>query len=294
MFALSLKLYSDAQEIMSALECLEDLELTYTLTPTKDSDRQSCLQCDFFFEYTPRPLIIERIADALSLPAKTLVPKSIAPQDWLALSYDRSAIYESRYFYFTALDNVENLPEKFAKRPIVVNAAHAFGTGGHMSTKLAIDLIEDIFDQGVKPKHIVDFGCGSGILSICSAALWPEVKLSAFDCMPESVEATRQAFEHNPYELKDLNIMRAQDLPDVLQTGEKTPPDLILANILPSVLKEKASQIADRCTAGACVILSGIIDEKADEVRECYEVCGFEVKTTHCQEGWTAFLMIKA
>tara|TARA_Y100001001_G_scaffold94289_1_gene91969 strand:- start:559 stop:900 length:342 start_codon:yes stop_codon:yes gene_type:complete len=113
--------------------------------------------------------------------------------------------------------------------------------------------------------------------------------------MDESVQATKLAFEANAYKPAGITIAQGENIPDVLEGAQTdAKADLVLANILPSVLKEKAAQIAQATQAGAYLILSGIIDEKSEDVRQTYTACGFEVESVAQLEGWTAFLMIRA
>ena len=110
---------------------------------------------------------------------------------------------------------------------------------------------------GRRPRRIVDLGCGSGILALAAARLFPAAqRIVAVDNDPEATETTRENAEHNQLGER-LEIFTGT----ALELGDDF--DLILANIRPSVLIPIADQLARRLAPGGLVMLSGILGEEA-------------------------------
>src|SRR5262249_48920397 len=81
-------------------------------------------------------------------------------------------------------------------RVIDLDPGRAFGTGGHASTRLAIALAEPLADRP-SPLSFLDLGCGSGILAIAAARLWPAARGLAIDVDPEATECARENLDRN-------------------------------------------------------------------------------------------------
>src|SRR5262249_42425028 len=81
-------------------------------------------------------------------------------------------------------------------RVIDLDPGRAFGTGGHASPRLVITLCEPLVDE-IAPSSFLDLGCGSGILSIAAARLWPEAHGLAIDNDPEATACTQENLDRN-------------------------------------------------------------------------------------------------
>ena len=141
-------------------------------------------------------------------------------------------------------------------RVIDIDPGRAFGTGGHASTRLVIAMAEELEDR--KVARFVDLGCGSGILSMASALLWPSARGLALDVDPEAVATTDENLALN----KVMTVAtRVGSLADV-------PPgnDLVLANIEASVLVPLAPDFPARIAPGGALILSGLLTSDVDAI----------------------------
>lgn len=142
------------------------------------------------------------------------------------------------------------------------NAVHidpgmAFGTGKHETTSMCLKLLDS---TDLQDKTVADMGCGSGILGIAA------MKLGAKSCMmndidPQAVKAAKENAELNGV---DCTIL----LGDLKNDGEQF--DVIIANITADVLIRLSSVIESMVKKGTTVILSGIINERADDVVKAY------------------------
>jgi ribosomal protein L11 methyltransferase len=121
--------------------------------------------------------------------------------------------------------------------------------------------------------HVLDYGCGSGILAI-GAALMGAQAVSAVDIDPAAVTATRDNATAN-------GVALHAGLPDAAH-GEF---DLVLANILATPLKLLAPLLSGHVRPGGWLVLAGILDRQADEIAAAYAPwLAMEVADT--QEGW--------
>ena len=73
---------------------------------------------------------------------------------------------------------------------IALDPGMAFGTGTHASTQLVLEELQALADGGLYPARVLDMGCGSGILAIAAAKLWPKTSVIAIDNDPIAITAT--------------------------------------------------------------------------------------------------------
>lgn len=158
---------------------------------------------------------------------------------------------------------------------LILDPGRAFGTGLHESTRLCLRaLVEHAARSSVAPRRALDLGCGSGILGLAAARLWPGLlepgALLLGDHDPEAVETARENAQINGMAaiMSAVVELDGAGLPEVLR--ELGPADLVLANIRPKILIPSAPAIAACVAPGGIAVLSGILDEEGDAVREAY------------------------
>jgi ribosomal protein L11 methyltransferase len=144
---------------------------------------------------------------------------------------------------------------------IILDPGLAFGTGDHPTTSLCLEWLAE---QTLANKTILDYGCGSGILSIAALKLGAN-QAYAVDIDPQALEVTRRNALHNGIHT-GLNVMLPSELPAGLQA------DIVIANILFGTLIELAPDIKARVRPGGWLVLSGLLgNDQAVEVRPHYE-----------------------
>lgn len=157
-----------------------------------------------------------------------------------------------------------------AERTIRLDPGLAFGTGTHPTTRLCLGWIASHAQDWPR---VLDYGCGSGILAI-GAALHGARTIDAVDIDPAAVEATRANALANGVALDAA-------LPDAARGAY----DLVLANILAQPLKLLAPLLAGHLAPGGSLVLAGILERQADELRVAYAPwCAIEV--AGAQDGW--------
>ena len=168
-----------------------------------------------------------------------------------------------------------------------LNPGLAFGTGGHATTRLCLTALEKHVRPGMR---VLDLGCGSGILSIASLLLGAE---SAFGCDIDD-KAVDIAYENAALNGvgKDRYTVRAGDvLTDAgLQKEMGGGYDIVAANIVADVIIALAPSVRRLMKEDGLFLTSGIIDTRADEVRETLEAAGFAIEEANNSEGWYSFL----
>lgn len=134
----------------------------------------------------------------------------------------------------------------------------AFGTGTHPTTALCLKWLDAQPLEGI---NILDYGCGSGILAI-AALLLGATHADAVDNDPQALIATQDNAEKNQVRDK-LQVFLPEQLPPI-------QADICIANILAGPLELLASTLAAHTRTGGKIVLSGILAEQANEVRQAY------------------------
>ncbi|HEY0633763.1 MAG TPA: 50S ribosomal protein L11 methyltransferase [Gammaproteobacteria bacterium] len=156
---------------------------------------------------------------------------------------------------------------------ILLDPGLAFGTGTHPTTRLCLEWLDAHPPRNAK---VIDYGCGSGILAIAAALLGAESVL-CIDNDPQALIATRDNAERNKVAGK-LTAM----LPE---SASEAPCDLLLANILAGPLMELAEKFSRLVKPQGHVVLSGILPEQAEAVRESY-LPWFAMAVPVEHDGW--------
>ena len=142
----------------------------------------------------------------------------------------------------------------------------AFGTGTHASTRLVLEELQRLGDDGLRPDRVLDVGCGSGILAIAAAKLWP-CTVVAIDNDPIAIAAT----DENAGTNKVTTI--AASLTPVGELTETFP--LVLANIQAHVLRALMDALIER--TGKVLILSGLLTPQAAPLADEFAAKGLTI-----------------
>ena len=170
---------------------------------------------------------------------------------------------------------------------IRIDPGMAFGTGGHETTRLCLELLESVMENEplLLIPSLLDLGTGSGILAI-AANLLGAGRILALDIDPDAVQVARENLAQN-------------DMSDSVECG--TLPlesltenfDVILANILAEELVRLAPSLAERLNPGGSLILSGILAEKEPLVRQGFAFHPLKYRRTVSDGEWVALLYVK-
>lgn len=167
------------------------------------------------------------------------------------------------------------------ERVITIDPGMAFGTGGHETTSMCLELLEKTVKSG---DQMLDIGCGSGILSIAGLLLGAK-EAWGVDIDPMAVKIAGENGELNGISSDRLHL-QAGNLTDHI-TGTF---HVISANIIADAIITLTGQIGPFLKPNAAFICSGIIAGRAEEVKQALTKNGFAVAETITKKDWVAYL----
>lgn len=159
----------------------------------------------------------------------------------------------------------------------------AFGTGTHETTRLVIRLMQDVLHGG---ERVLDVGTGSGILSICASKLGA-TSCNAYDIDPVAVKVARENVEADG--CTNITVGVSDLLRGVDLSGGKY--DFCVANIVADIIIRMLPDIRAYLKEGSPLILSGIIGERAEEVKAAALAEGFTVEKEIRENDWVGLLV---
>lgn len=179
----------------------------------------------------------------------------------------------------------EQVDDAQGRRILEIDPGCAFGSGTHETTQLCISLEESAVREG---DHVLDMGCGSGILSI-AALLLGAGDVTAVDIDEAAVRTAAENLENNgftAYQAWQGDVLNDAALAE--KVGANGPYDVIAANIVADVLIAMAPMFKNWLKPGGRLILSGIIGKRAADVRSAMEKTGFEETDLRQKNDWVA------
>ena len=178
----------------------------------------------------------------------------------------------------------EAQPEE-GQKVLVMDPASSFGTGSHATTRLCLEELEGMDLEG---RMLLDAGCGSGILAIAALLLGAREGM-ACDVEENAIRTTLENMEKNGLEKERCTLLQGDFLQDEAMYRQLAEHryGIITANIVSDVLIAMAPHLCRWLVEEGDLLLSGIIDERGDEVLEAYEKEGMLVKKRKSREGWT-------
>jgi ribosomal protein L11 methyltransferase len=286
MFELSLMCPEDRVEVLSdALDALDALSVS-----VEDADAQTDAEQALFGEPGMPPpkegwqrsrMLALFATRALADEAVTLLQAQdffegchimaidqVADQDWVRLTQSQFAPVEITPDFWIVPTWHE--PPAAAVKLIRLDPGLAFGTGTHPTTRMCLRWIAR---QAQAPQRVLDYGCGSGILAI-GAAKYGAAQIDAVDIDEAAVTATELNAEANAVRLNAGLPERAQGRYDV-----------VLANILATPLKMLAPLLCAHVVPGGALVLAGILERQADELKEAYAPYA-RLQVADAEDGW--------
>lgn len=172
----------------------------------------------------------------------------------------------------------EEYDNKDNRTVLTIDPGSAFGTGGHATTKLCLETLDAIDCTG---KQVLDVGCGSGILAVASLLLGADNALGV-DIDLNSVNVAEKTAKEN-------NVSHKAEFRQAdLVKGVSGSYDIITANIVADIVIRLTPDVPALLKDGGTYIVSGIIDQRCDDVTTCLSAYGFTIRNIRAQEGWVA------
>jgi ribosomal protein L11 methyltransferase len=141
---------------------------------------------------------------------------------------------------------------------VMLDPGLAFGTGTHPTTSLCLRWLDSL---DLSQATVVDFGCGSGILGIAALKLGAK-RVVGIDIDPQALLASQDNANRNDIGDK-IELYLPEHQPEL-------KADVVLANILAAPLRELRTVITAYCKTGGKLVLSGILDNQAQEINDLY------------------------
>lgn len=180
----------------------------------------------------------------------------------------------------------EDVEPKDGDRILEIDPASTFGTGQHHTTKMVMETLEEVVSGG---ERVLDLGCGSGILSIAALLLGAK-DVTVCDIFENAVNTASENIEKNRFTSFTAycgNIIEDKALRERIGGGF----GIICANIVADVIIAMSPLFEGFLGDGGKLIVSGIIDERADEVKAALSENGWRVVSAKNEEGWNCILL---
>ena len=217
---------------------------------------------------------------------KDFIISEIPDQDWVSKVRRELAPVEAGRFFVYGSHDADKVPSDGV--PLLIEAAMAFGTGHHGTTLGCLRAFDRLLVDGFAGDTIIDVGCGTAVLAMAAAAVLPG-KVLASDIDPVAVDvAAANVAANNLTGRVQCVVAAGFDAPALRDEG---PYDLIFANILKGPLIGLAPDMATAANDGGFVILSGILNEQADEVVDVFCANGFNLIHRDSIVDWTTLTL---
>jgi ribosomal protein L11 methyltransferase len=198
--------------------------------------------------------------------------QDVPDEDWVRLTQSQFAPVEITSSFWIVPTWHE--PPAQAEKIIRLDPGLAFGTGTHPTTRMCLRWIATQAPSlSAGWTRVLDYGCGSGILAI-GAALYGGQRIDAVDIDPAAVESASRNAQAN-------GVTLHTGLPDLAQGAYP----LVLANILATPLKLLAPLLCGHIERGGHLVLAGILERQADELRAAYAPW-VSLQVSDREEGW--------
>ncbi|MDQ0471612.1 50S ribosomal protein L11 methyltransferase [Labrys wisconsinensis] len=228
------------------------------------------------------------VTDLIRLAAGTDVDvayDAFGEKDWVAASLEGLApVVAGR---FTIHGSHDRARVKRNSIGIEIEAALAFGTGHHGTTRGCLLALDDLLKRR-RPRRPLDIGTGTGVLAIAAArALHRRVLASDID--PQAIATARNNIRFNRAGAYVAAIVARGTTAQRMQ--REKPYDLVFANILLGPLARLAAPMGKLLAPGATVILSGLLHAHANAALAAYRAQGLSLVKRYRLDEWTTLVL---
>ena len=237
-----------------------------------------------YFTESPDEVSLALMAAAFG--ADPFIISELPEVDWVAhVKRELSPVEAGRFFVHGSHD-AEKIPE--GSESLLIEAAMAFGTGHHSTTKGCLLALDRMIEAGANPQRIVDVGCGTAGLAMAAARVFPVIVLAG-DIDPVAVDVAKANVMANGLDGR-VECVEAMGFDHPLIEGA-APFDLVFANILKQPLIDLVPDMAKMIAPGGKAILSGILTTQADEVVAAYAKGGLALDRRDDYGEWSTLVV---
>ena len=241
----------------------------------------------------PDPDLLANVLSAAAGKADIAIPDiqclPLPDMDWLA--ENRKSFPPVRIGRFFIHPSHYDGPPPANRLRLELDATTAFGTGEHATTRGCLLALQDL-QRHLCPNRVLDLGCGTGILAMAAARLWPTTAILASDIDTAAVQVARRNLRNNRL-ARSVETVCCNGVghPALRKAG---PYDLIIANILAGPLRRMARDLTKHGLPGGFIILSGLLEAQEAMVLSAYRLQGFCLVRRFRDEGWSTLVLQKA
>jgi ribosomal protein L11 methyltransferase len=238
--------------------------------------------------FTERPDETALALLAAAMGANEFAISELPETDWVAhVRRELSPVEAGRFFVYGSHD-ADKVPADC--EPLLIEAAMAFGTGHHGTTLGCLRALDRLAKGGFQGDNVADIGCGTAVLGMAAARIWPNpVMVSDIDQVAVDVANANVAANDLVGRIHAVEAA-GFDHPDLLA---KAPFDLVFANILKGPLVALAPDMATNLDENGYAVLSGILNEQADDVISVYAQNGINLINREEIVEWTTLTLQK-
>ncbi|MBP5303782.1 MAG: 50S ribosomal protein L11 methyltransferase [Clostridia bacterium] len=160
---------------------------------------------------------------------------------------------------------------------LTIDPGMAFGTGGHDTTRLVLETLEETITPGV---NLLDIGCGSGILSMAGLLLGAQTAFG-IDINETAVKTAIENGQRNHMAPPAYTIVLGDLARDVVGTYQ-----VVVANIVADAIIQLSPDVPRFLARDGVYIVSGIIDTREEDVTKALTACGFTIINRKEHGGW--------
>ena len=220
--------------------------------------------------------------------AQPFAVSEVPDTDWVAhVRRELAPVQAGRFFVYGDHD-ADKVPE--GCEPLLIEAAMAFGTGHHGTTLGCLRALDRLVESGFYAEKVADIGCGTAVLAMAAARIWGKPALAS-DIDEVAVEVARINAAANHLEHLVICLEAAGFAHEKLAATQ--PFDLVFANILKGPLVALAPDMATHLREGGLAILSGILNEQADDIVSVYTCSGFNLEHREEIVDWTTLTLLR-
>tara|TARA_A100001037_G_scaffold284914_1_gene291736 strand:- start:343 stop:1218 length:876 start_codon:yes stop_codon:yes gene_type:complete len=224
-------------------------------------------------------------AQANAVAAPTVHVVWLPDVDWVAENQAQFEPVRAGRFYIHDSDHMD--PPAHGCVPIRVDAATAFGTGHHGTTRGCLEAVDRLIRTDRISAPILDLGCGTGVLGMAAAKAL-HLPVFASDIDPIAVAKAHENVRINGVS-RYMRVYESRGL-ESLSIRRPGPYGLILANILARPLQRLAPAIAANRRPGAPVVLSGLTREQEAQVLAAYRMQGLSLQARIHHDEWSTLI----
>ena len=234
-----------------------------------------------YFTRAPDPAGLALLAAAFG--ARPFAISELPETDWVAhVRRELAPVRAGRFFLYGSHDAGKVPGDAVA---LLVDAAMAFGTGHHGTTRGCLIALDRLAGATPSPARIADIGCGTAVLAMAAARVWSDARIIASDIDETAARTARANIALNGLAGR-IDCLTCPGFDDPV-IGQAAPFGLIFANILKAPLLALAPDLAAHAAPGGRAILSGILNEQAEEVTAAYAALGFAEEARDVLGDWT-------